>query len=101
MSLWHCILGHSGLGNKVPAVRLVTVFVCLSGPELPIQRNTQTQTHGRLINDPWCRGGCVLVKIITVSTLSLASVSLVLCLKSVWLQGMHVQVMSHKFTDSA
>lgn len=42
------------------------LFVRLFGPEVPIQRNTQTSTHDRLIHDLWCRGGDVWAEIITV-----------------------------------
>lgn len=45
-----------------------------------------------------------LWRIITVSSICFFSncpqFHWLLCLNSVWLQGMHVQVMSHKFTDA-
>lgn len=40
--------------------------VCLLGPELPLQRSTQTETHAWLTNDPW--EDTLLAEIITVSS---------------------------------
>lgn len=69
--------------------------VCLSGaPEY-------SEEHW-LISDPRCSGGYMSAGIITVSTLSLSSVSLPLCLKSVRLRGVHARVtQATNFTDSA